>query len=105
MSNTTLLLLSVFVFSLLIAGLYFMVREFMGEVQDAFPDVNEWLDSDKKKKKWWMLNDYWTAPKLEQFLNHLFHLACAICRGKPCDGLTIFAHDKFSEVPLNTSGS
>ena len=29
-----------------------MVREFMGEVQDAFPDVNEWLDSDKKKKKW-----------------------------------------------------
>jgi len=28
-----------------------MVREFMGEMQDAFPDVNEWLDSDKKKKK------------------------------------------------------
>lgn len=51
MSNTVLLLLSIFVFSLLIAGLYYMVREFMGEVQDAFPDVNEWLDSDKKKKK------------------------------------------------------
>ena len=51
MSNTTLLLLSIFVFCLLIAGLYFMVREFMGEVQDAFPDVNEWLDTDKKKKK------------------------------------------------------
>jgi hypothetical protein len=27
-----------------------MVREFMGEVQDAFPDVNEWLDSDRIKK-------------------------------------------------------
>jgi hypothetical protein len=51
MSNTTLLLISIFVFCLLITGLYFMVREFMGEVQDAFPDVNEWLDSDKKKKK------------------------------------------------------
>jgi hypothetical protein len=51
MSNTTLLLLSIFVFCLLIAGLYYMVREFMGEVQDAFPDVNEWLDSDKKKRK------------------------------------------------------
>jgi hypothetical protein len=51
MSDTTLLLLSIFVFCLLIAGLYYMVREFMGEVQDAFPDVNEWLDSDKKKKK------------------------------------------------------
>jgi hypothetical protein len=51
MSNTTLLLLSIFVFCLLIAGLYYMVREFMGEVQDAFPDVNEWLDSDKNKRK------------------------------------------------------
>jgi len=51
MSDTTLLLLSIFVFSLLIAGLYYMVREFMGEVLDAFPDVNEWLDTDKKKKK------------------------------------------------------
>jgi hypothetical protein len=51
MSNTTLLLISIFVFCLLIAGLYYMVREFMGEVRDAFPDVNEWLDSDKKKKK------------------------------------------------------
>jgi hypothetical protein len=51
MSNTTLLLVSIFVFCLLIAGLYFMVREFMGDVQDAFPDVNEWLDSDQKKKK------------------------------------------------------
>ena len=47
MSNTTLLLLSIFVFCLLIAGLYYMVREFMGEVQD----VNEWLDTDQKKKK------------------------------------------------------
>ncbi len=55
MSNTTLLLVSIFVFCLLIAGLYYMVREFMGEVQDAFPDVNEWLDSDKKKKKWALL--------------------------------------------------
>jgi hypothetical protein len=51
MSNTTLLLISIFVFCLLIAGLYYMVREFMGEVRDAFPDVNEWLDSDKKNKK------------------------------------------------------
>jgi H+/Cl- antiporter ClcA len=51
MSNTTLLLISIFVFCLLLAGLYLMVREFMGEVRDAFPDVNEWLDSDQKKKK------------------------------------------------------
>jgi hypothetical protein len=51
MSNTTLLLISVFVFCLLLIGLYLMVREFMGEVSDAFPDVNEWLDTDKKKKK------------------------------------------------------
>ena len=64
MSNTTLLLISIFVFCLLITGLYFMVREFMGEVQDAFPDVNEWLDSDKKKKKWWMVNDFWVTTEL-----------------------------------------
>jgi hypothetical protein len=51
MSNLSLLLISIIVFCLLIAGLYLMVREFMGEVSDAFPDVNEWLDSDKKKKK------------------------------------------------------
>jgi uncharacterized protein YneF (UPF0154 family) len=51
MSNTTLLLISIFVFALLVIGLYLMVREFMGEVRDAFPDVNEWLDSDSKKKK------------------------------------------------------
>ncbi len=51
MSNTNLLLISIFVFCLLIAGLYLMVREFMGEVQDAFPDINEWLDTDKNKKK------------------------------------------------------
>ena len=51
MSNTTLLLVSIFVFALLVIGLYLMVREFMGEVSEAFPDVNEWLDSDKKKKK------------------------------------------------------
>jgi hypothetical protein len=51
MSNTTLLFISIFVFCLLITGLYLMVREFMGEVSEAFPDVNEWLDSDKKKKK------------------------------------------------------
>jgi hypothetical protein len=51
MSNTNLLLISIFVFCLLIAGLYYMVREFMGEVQDAFPEINEWLDSDQKKKK------------------------------------------------------
>ena len=55
MSNTNLLLISIFVFCLLIIGLYLMVREFMGEVQDAFPDVNEWLDTDKKKKKWILL--------------------------------------------------
>ena len=36
----------------------------MGEVQDAFPDVNEWLDSDKKKKKWWMVNDLWMTAEL-----------------------------------------
>ena len=52
MSDTNLLLISIVVFCLLIAGLYLMVREFMGQVSDAFPDVNEWLDSDKKKKKW-----------------------------------------------------
>jgi hypothetical protein len=51
MSNTTLLLVSIFVFCLLIAGLYYMVREFMADVRDVFPDVNEWLDSDQKKKK------------------------------------------------------
>ncbi|NQW69064.1 MAG: hypothetical protein HQ457_01655 [Betaproteobacteria bacterium] len=51
MSDTTLLFISIFVFCLLVVGLYLMVREFMGEVSEAFPDVNEWLDSDKKKKK------------------------------------------------------
>ncbi|QWE13885.1 hypothetical protein [Polynucleobacter sp. AP-Sving-400A-A2] len=51
MSDSTLLVISIFVFCLLIIGLYLMVREFMGEVSDAFPDVNEWLDTDKKKKK------------------------------------------------------
>lgn len=51
MSNFNLLLISIFVFCLLIAGLYLMVREFMAQASDAFPDVNEWLDSDKKKKK------------------------------------------------------
>jgi len=51
MSDTNLLIIAVFVFCLLVAGLYLMVREFMGDVSEAFPDVNEWLDSDKKKKK------------------------------------------------------
>jgi hypothetical protein len=51
MSDTNLLLISIVVFCLLIAGLYLMVREFMSQVSDAFPDVNEWLDSDKKKEK------------------------------------------------------
>jgi hypothetical protein len=51
MSDTNLLIIAIFVFCLLVAGLYLMVREFMGEVSDAFPDVNEWLDTDKKKKK------------------------------------------------------
>lgn len=51
MNDTNLLIIAVFVFCLLVAGLYLMVREFMGDVSEAFPDVNEWLDSDKKKKK------------------------------------------------------
>ena len=51
MSNTTLFFVSIFVFALMVIGLYFMIREFMGEVSEAFPDVNEWLDSEKKKKK------------------------------------------------------
>jgi preprotein translocase subunit SecG len=51
MSDTNLLIISIVVFCLLIIGLYLMVREFMGEVSDAFPDVNEWLNTDKKKKK------------------------------------------------------
>ena len=51
MSDTNLLIISIVVFCLLIIGLYLMVREFMGEVSDAFPDVNEWLNTEKKKKK------------------------------------------------------
>ncbi|MBU3620444.1 hypothetical protein [Polynucleobacter sp. CS-Odin-A6] len=51
MSDTTLLIFAVFIFCLLVAGLYLMVREFMGQASEAFPDVNEWLDQDKKKKK------------------------------------------------------
>lgn len=51
MSDATLLVFAVFIFCLLVAGLYLMVREFMGEVSDAFPDVNEWLDTDKQKKE------------------------------------------------------
>jgi hypothetical protein len=51
MSDTNLLIIAIVVFCLLVAGLYLMVREFMGEVSDAFPDVNEWLDTEKKKKK------------------------------------------------------
>jgi H+/Cl- antiporter ClcA len=51
MSDTNLLIIAVFVFCLLVAGLFLMVREFMGQASEAFPDVNEWLDQDKKKKK------------------------------------------------------
>ena len=51
MSNTTLLLISVFVFCLMVIGLILMVREFMGEVQDAFPEVKEWLDTSSEKPK------------------------------------------------------
>jgi len=51
MSNTTLLLLSVFVFFLMVIGLVLMVREFMGNVQDTFPEVKEWLDTKEDKPK------------------------------------------------------
>jgi hypothetical protein len=51
MSNTTLLLLSVFVFFLMVIGLVLMVREFMGDVQDTFPEVKEWLDTKEDKPK------------------------------------------------------
>jgi hypothetical protein len=51
MSNTTLLLVSVFVFFLMVIGLALMVREFIGEVQDTFPEVKEWLDTKEDKSK------------------------------------------------------
>jgi hypothetical protein len=38
------------VFGLLIIGLVLMVREFMGEFSDAFPEIAAWLNSSDKKK-------------------------------------------------------
>ncbi|MCF8194466.1 MAG: hypothetical protein K9J38_00545 [Polynucleobacter sp.] len=50
MSNTTLLLISIGVFCLLIIGLVLMIREFMGNFSDAFPEIAEWLNSSNEKK-------------------------------------------------------
>ncbi len=50
MSNTTLLIISISVFCLLILGLILMIREFMGNLSDAFPEIAEWLNSSNEKK-------------------------------------------------------
>ena len=50
MSNTTFLLISVVVFCLLILGLILMIRDFMGNFSDAFPEIAAWLYSNKEKK-------------------------------------------------------
>ena len=50
MSNTTLLLISIGVFCLLIIGLVLRIREFMGNFSDAFPEIAEWLNSSNDKK-------------------------------------------------------
>jgi preprotein translocase subunit SecG len=50
MSNTTFLLISIGVFCLLILGLILMVREFMGDLSAAFPEIAEWLNSSNEKK-------------------------------------------------------
>ncbi len=50
MSNTTLLLISIGVFCLLIVGLVLMIRELMGNFSDAFPEIAEWLNSSNDKK-------------------------------------------------------
>lgn len=52
MTNSVLLVISVLVFLLLITGLVLMVREFMGMMEEASPEVKHWLDtSDDKKSK------------------------------------------------------
>ncbi len=50
MSNTTFLLISIVVFGLLILGLIWMIREFMGDFSEAFPEIAEWLNSSNEKK-------------------------------------------------------
>ncbi|CAN1495176.1 FERM_F1_EPB41L2 domain containing protein [Burkholderiaceae bacterium] len=50
MSNTVLLIISIFVFCLLVTGLVLMVREFLGIMEEASPEVKHWLDSSKDKK-------------------------------------------------------
>ena len=50
MSTTVLLIISVLVFLLLITGLILMVREFMGMMDEASPEVKHWLDTRNDKK-------------------------------------------------------
>ncbi|MCE7505402.1 hypothetical protein LZG75_04030 [Polynucleobacter sp. IMCC30063] len=50
MSNTVLLIISIFVFCLLVTGLLLMVREFMGMMEEASPEVKHWLDTSNDKK-------------------------------------------------------
>jgi len=50
MSNSILLVISVLVFLLLITGLVLMVREFLGIMEEASPEVKHWLDSSNDKK-------------------------------------------------------
>ncbi len=50
MSNTVLLIISIFVFCLLVIGLLLMVREFMGLMEEASPEVKHWLDTSNDKK-------------------------------------------------------
>ena len=50
MSNTVLLIISIFVFCLLVTGLLLMVREFMGIIEEASPEVKHWLDTSNDKK-------------------------------------------------------
>jgi hypothetical protein len=50
MSTTVLLIISVLVFLLLITGLVLMVREFLGIMEEASPEVKHWLDSSNDKK-------------------------------------------------------
>ena len=50
MSTTVLLIISVLVFLLLITGLVLMVREFLGIMEEASPEVKNWLDTSNDKK-------------------------------------------------------
>ena len=50
MSTTVFLIISVLVFLLLITGLVLMLREFMGMMDEASPEVKNWLDTSNDKK-------------------------------------------------------